>query len=523
MGLSARVMARPVVFTVGLLAATALARGQSPGDLSDLSRLEPGRTAAVNSLWIENPLSARFNAANHVTVAEIAGPAQITMIHFALPASEVGAPIRRLDRDAVLRIYWDGETTPSVDVPLVDFFCDPAGLRDRVNTAVVNKKRGFNAYFPMPFRKSARVELVYDGPIPPGDELWRIMPCYSYVMYRALESVPSDRGYFHASWRQEALKLGTKDYLALEAKGRGKFVGWNVSLRLPGRDGYPVDMNEKFQVDGEDVPSVELQGIEDSFGFSWGFPPAENEFPLTGYFPFLKGAAAYRFFVQDAISFEKGLRVTIGFGEHEDPMFRREFSKFGTALQLSSTCYWYQVEPHAPLPALPPSAERKPGPEEPFWPEIEPLPTPRELRERGVKLYVCCGRPKGEVILAEPGFALADAKGETFAGWPGSVYYCRSGVKALEMTLRVPPGARGMVRLHFLDPDRFQGGRKQTILVAGRSVGTFEGFVDGRWIEVPVSPADTAAGAVTIRVENARDVGNAVLSIAEWVEGKNSR
>jgi hypothetical protein len=515
-----RAIAWASVVALGFFGEAPGTRGQSPADLADLPRLEPGRTAAVNALWIENPLSARFNTTNRVTVAEIAGPAQITMIHFALPQREVGKPIRRLDRDAILRIYWDGEASPSVDVPLVDFFCDPAGLRDQVSSALVNKRRGFNAYFPMPFRKSAKVELVYDGPIPPGDELWRIMPCYSYVMYRTLDAVPPDRGYFHAAWRQEALLLGCRDYLALEAKGRGKFVGWNVTVRLPGRDGYPVDMNEKFQIDGEVVPSVELQGIEDSFGFSWGFPPTENQLPLTGFFPFLKGAAAYRFFVPDAISFEKSLRVTIGFGEHEDPMFRREFSKPGTSLQLSSTCYWYQAEPHAPLPPLPPSAERKPGPEEPFWPDPEPVPGADELKARGVKLHVCCGRPKGEVLLAEPGFGLADAKGETFADWPAPYYYCRSGAKAIEMTLRVPPGSRGTVRLHFLDPDRFQGGRKQAVSVAGKSAGTFEEFVAGRWLEVPLSAAATAGGTVPIRVENAREVGNAVLSVVQWVEGK---
>ena len=76
------------------------------------------------------------------------------MIHFALPMA------MKLNRDVLLKIYWDGEKDPSVDCPLVDFFCDPAGTQDDICTALVNKRRGWNAYFPMPFRKSARVELV---------------------------------------------------------------------------------------------------------------------------------------------------------------------------------------------------------------------------------------------------------------------------------------------------------------------------------------------------------------------------
>ena len=328
--------------------------------LDDLPTLLPGRTAAQNALWIENSLSARFNSSKRVVVAEIQGPATITMIHFAMPQT------LKLNRDLLLKIYWDGETAPSVDCPLVDFFCDPSGVREEVYTALVNKRRGWNAYFPMPFRKSARVELSYDGPLAPGEELWKQMPCYSYVMYRTLDKVSDAAGYFHAYWRQEGVILGQREYTALEAKGRGKFVGWNVTVRHALRPGdYPVDENEKFFIDGEQEPSVEFQGLEDSFGFSWGFPPTPSQFPLTGYFPFLKGAGAYRFFVQDAISFEKSLRVTIGFGKREDPVFRQIFGKPENKLVFSSTVYWYQVEPHAPWPALPPAAERAPTAEKP--------------------------------------------------------------------------------------------------------------------------------------------------------------
>ena len=63
------------------------------------------------------------------------------MIHFAMPAT------LKLNRDLLLRMFWDGESSPSVDAPLVDFFCDPAGLRDSVNTILVNKRRGFQRLF----------------------------------------------------------------------------------------------------------------------------------------------------------------------------------------------------------------------------------------------------------------------------------------------------------------------------------------------------------------------------------------
>lgn len=492
----------------GLCALNAL--GQS--SVEDLPRLLPGHTKAQNALWIENDLSLQFKSSKSVVVADIKGPAEITMIHFAMPDD------MKLNRDLLLRVYWDGETTASVDVPLVDFFCDPNGLRETVNTILVNKRRGFNAYFPMPFRRSAKIELDYDGTLEPGQKLWKAMPCYSYVMYRTGKSMGRDTGYFHASWRQEALLLGERDYLALDAKGRGKFIGWNVTVRSPGRGNYPVDENEKFYIDGEKEASVEFQGLEDSFGFSWGFPHSENDFPMTGYFPYMKGATAYRFFLQDAISFESSLRVTIGFGAHESPFFRKEYSKPGSTLQLSSTVYWYQTEPHAPLPAMPPALERAPAPEQAFWPEKETLPTAADFKRDGVKLALWCGRPGDELIYAENGYGATARQGTAWSGWAPPVYHARADEHEVAIDLRVPQKSAGKVKLFIIDPDEFHGGRREQILVGGDDLGMMDKFVDGRWVEHALTAEQTASGVVPIRALNKRDDANAVISLVEWVE-----
>ena len=344
------------------------ARAQSgPADLADLAS---SRTKAINSLWIENPLEDQFRSTNRIVVASIQGPAEITMIHFAFARAQLGQdsnqPLSKqigngkpLGRDVVLRIYWNGDTNPAVECPLVDFFCDPAGADQMINNAMISVCRGYNAWFPMPFRKSARVELDYEGTMAPGPRLQQMMPCYSYVCYRTLRKFPKKTGYFHASWRQETLLLGGKEYDALDATGRGRFIGWNVTVHSLYRNDYPVDENEKFYVDGETNASVEFQGLEDSFGFSWGFPTNSTFFPRTGYFPFMGGAAAYRFFLSDSIDFEKSLRIAIGFGAKENG-WRRNFSRPNRAVQISSTVYWYQSEPHAPLPPLPPVDERMP-------------------------------------------------------------------------------------------------------------------------------------------------------------------
>ena len=484
----------------------------------DLARLAPGSTKAVNALWGENPLGVQFRSTTNVVVAELKGPAEITMMHFAYPGRR--DPVTHsVNRDVRLRIFWDGESAPSVDCPLVDFFCDPNGERDWVSTALVNVRQGFNAYFPMPFRKSARVELLYDGPLPAGGELESRMPCYSYVCYHTLKRLPADTGYFCASWRQEELLLGQKEYVALETTGRGKFVGWNVTVRSPYLERYPVDENEKFFIDGEPQASVEFQGLEDSFGFSWGFPPTENLFPMTGYFPFhTNGGAAYRFFLQDAIGFHKSLKVSIGFGDTETG-WKKNYSVPIHELQFSSTVYWYQIGPHLPLPAMLPAAQRAPAARRRFCPAGLPYSSPADFEAQGGKLLVACGLSSAETVCQQPGYSISmNPHTQQWVIWPGDVFYCRMDKHQFKAELHLPKGAQGTLRLYIIDPDNFQGGRKETIVAGGDNVGTFENFQTGRWINVSIGADKTAEGKLTIQVINARKGSNAVLSDILWIE-----
>ncbi len=86
------------------------------------------------------------------------------------------------------------------------------------------------------------------------------------------------------------------------------------------------------------------------------------------------------------------------------------------------------------------------------------------------------------------------------------------------MELTVPKGAAGLVRVYVIDPDEFEGGRKEKVFVAGDDLGTVENFQDGKWLEHPVSASQTADGKVLVRAVNTRKVSNAVISIIEWVQ-----
>ncbi len=485
-------------------------------DIFSLFAPAGGETRIANALWWENPEDKRFTK-REVVIADLKGPGVITMIHFAMPER------LKLDRSVIMRIYWDGEKTPSVDVPLVDFFCDPNGTMDNIDTILVDKKRGWNAYFPMPFRKSARVVLYFDDEHIPEEAIYAYTPCYSYVMWRPLKSLPPDVYYFHAYWRQEKILLGKRDFIALEANGQGHLVGLNVTVRgvSPGGIGYPVDQNVKFYIDGEKEPSIEWQGMEDAFGFSYGFPEEKAMFLYRGWHPYYKtGAFAYKFLLNDRISFSKSLKVSIGFGKNEHPVFRQIFSQPTHTLEFSTTVYWYQKEPHYPNSPLPPYRLRLPSPDVEQVREKENIA--QKYRIEGVTLSLRCGHPDGDVEFIEKGWDYRWKEGYSFystALWPGDVNHCWAGWKQLRFDILCPKGTKGKLKVFIIDPDNFAGGRKQRISVAGREIGIFENFQKGRWVEVEISSEDTKDGVIRIVIDNLKEGGNAVVSFVQFEVG----
>jgi len=276
-----------------------------------------------------------------------------------------------------------------------------------------------------------------------------------------------------------------------------------------------VDENVKFFVDGEIEPSVEWQGLEDSFGFSWGFPEKENSFPYTGYQPYYNGAAAYRFCLNDRIPFRKSFRMTVGFGKHEAPVFHQEFSKPENPLEFSSVAYWYQKEPHRPFSPLPPARSRRPTLFQ---------SSARKLHDPAEALSLTCGSPAGDEEFLKEGWDFIFKKGYSYSGWPTQISHCWADYDSLEFEIVCPKGATGLLKLFILDGDNFWGGRRQSVMVTGKKIGEYENFQTGKWIEVPISSADTAKGRIPVVMRNLKPNANAVVSLVKFVEtGEDSR
>src|SRR3979490_722730 len=137
--------------------------------------------------WKVSP-SISVPASSAVTPADITGPGGIQHLWLTV------APAfwRRL----VLRISWDDEASPSVEVPLGDFFCNGWGSYCHVNSlpVAVNPNGGVNSYSPMPFRSKARISIVNVS----SDAV----PALYYQVDYSLGAVPGNVGYFHAQWRR---------------------------------------------------------------------------------------------------------------------------------------------------------------------------------------------------------------------------------------------------------------------------------------------------------------------------------
>jgi hypothetical protein len=288
-----------------------------------------------------------------VRLAEIAGPGAIQHIWLTVHPSAW----RRL----VFRCFWDGEETPSVETPIGDFFCNGWGERCNVSSLpiAVNPAGGFNSYWEMPFRRSARIEVANLGEDP-------INGFYYQVDY-TLTDVPADRAYLHAQWRRSnPLPAGEVHTLLDGVRGAGHYVGTYLAYGV-NHTGWWGEGEIKFYLDGDDDwPTICGTGTEDYFGGAWNFEHPKGEYGVfstpylglpqviqpDGLYRSQQRFGMYRWHVMDPIRFKQDLRVTIqalGWRSHLGGQ-RRYLQRQD---DIATTAFWYQAEPHAPFPTLP--------------------------------------------------------------------------------------------------------------------------------------------------------------------------
>jgi hypothetical protein len=300
---------------------------------------------------------------------EADGPGVITHMWFTFlgPEPQEWAPNGAANhQEMLLRIYYDGNPRPAVEAPVGDFFGGCFGKRCPMNSIPVVNDDGdtYNCFWKMPFRKSIKIEIV-------NESAKQIRLLYYNIDWIKKDKMSEDTPYFYAQYRQEYPVEQGHDYLILDTKGKGHYVGTVLAVRSRSPEWFG-EGDERIYIDGEKKPSIQGTGTEDYFLSAWGLKTCSGLYSGVPYFDqwgIVGGhTSAYRWHINDPIVFNTSIKVTIEHwgwmsidesdkGQHNSWNERQD--------DYSSVAYWYQTgtptftarAPHARQRTLP-SLER---------------------------------------------------------------------------------------------------------------------------------------------------------------------
>ncbi|TAE52565.1 MAG: DUF2961 domain-containing protein [Bacteroidetes bacterium] len=326
------------------------------------------------------------------TLLDLQGPGVINRIWLTINERSP-----QMLRGLVLNMYWDGESKPAVSVPLGDFFSVGLGrMTVFENEFFYNPEgRSFNCNIQMPFRKSAKVELVNES----GKDLAML---FYDIDVQLLKQWDEKNLYFHAYWHRDTATTLGKDFEILpQVRGKGRFLGSHVGVNANPlyKKTWFGEGEVKMYLDGDaEYPTLIGTGTEDYIGTAWG------QGAYTGRYTGCTVAdekklqwAFYRFHVPDPVFFKTDCRVTIqqiGGGmkpeilamqkagvplipvtvqdeaglvplytpgksaDLSDPALPNGWVNYYRSDDLSATAYFYHEKPSSELPALQPVALR---------------------------------------------------------------------------------------------------------------------------------------------------------------------
>jgi len=245
-------------------------------------------------------------------------------------------------RRIALKMYWDGEDSPSVAVPLGDFFGNGFSKSHYTALPMGVSSGGFYCYLPMPFKSGARI-VAENGTGQVVDAF------YFNASVERVGGLQEPVASLHAEWRRDPRTTDTGPHQVLEAEGAGHLVG--VSLTAEGYDDsyWYLEGDESFWVDGEF--RGQGTGTEDYFNGGWYFQDGPFAGPYHGvvYMEPERGrVAAYRWHLPDPVRFQESIRVELEHGHGN-----------GVLADFATVAYWYQTEPHRPFPPLPDPGVRR--------------------------------------------------------------------------------------------------------------------------------------------------------------------
>ncbi len=337
-----------------LLTSGAAAQGVDLLDLPRMKTYSAERVSSGNRFVPSNDDSKRIMPGETHVMADLRGPGVVSHIWLTIADNEFAWP--RLLR---LRVYYDAHKTPSIDVPLGDFFGVGHGYERNLDSMVIRDSsfgRARNSYWPMPFREACKITITDEGSRP-------VTMFYYHVDWQRHPSLPDDTAYLHAYYRQERPAAKGKNYEFLNIKGAGHYVGTVLNVIQAGI-GWFGEGDDLFYADGAKHPQIVGTGTEDYVNEAWGLrvstglwsgtPVAEGELVgarLTG----------YRWHIPDPVPFTKSLWAGIehaGWTYNADGSLRSAFEERPD--YFSSVAFWYQKGVNEGLPEPPYGEARLP-------------------------------------------------------------------------------------------------------------------------------------------------------------------
>ncbi len=280
------------------------------------------------------------------TIFESGKPGRIVGLRLGPAAAFAGA-----ERDILLRAYWDGAVDPAVDSPVGDLFGYSFGEPAVRSLMLGTADDGANyIYFPMPYERSARIELVSERSGGASVEV-------EATVVTANAGKMADEGRFYAGWRRENPCVEGRPYTYLRTEGRGHVVG--VILQAQGLESGGTGFfegDDRAVIDGElAVPGT---GSEDSYNGGWYDVPGRWEMrtslPLSGCLDYVKPLSrtgGYRFFLTDTYAFARSIDFTIEHGPEGNAV----------PTDYTSVVFFYAHDAPAGLEPMRPAAERRVG------------------------------------------------------------------------------------------------------------------------------------------------------------------
>ena len=218
--------------------------------LANLARLRDGVCRERASSWDQSGGNRDYwliRPSERRAIFDLSGAGCIKHIWITLEYLEAAYA-----RKILLRMWWDGESQPSVEFPIGDFFGIGHGIVKNFWSLPLQMSpedgRGFNCWFPMPFASAARIEATNES----GSEAL----FFFYVDYEKYATLEAGYGRFHAQWRRQNPARGWGDdtrhmrydrayrdevfstpnltgnnnYTILEAEGKGQYVGCHLDV-----------------------------------------------------------------------------------------------------------------------------------------------------------------------------------------------------------------------------------------------------------------------------------------------------